>query len=1079
MASNGGIAWLARNPVAANLLMVLIVAAGLMAATEIVDEAFPQADLDVIGIDVPYLGAAPEDVETGVVLRVEEAIRNIQGIRRIQSTASPGGASVRIDLELGADAQRVLDEVTAAVQAITTFPAATEEPIIRKLVVRNQVLVIAISGAVDIATLKSIAEQVRDELLTLSEVSQVDVAGAPPYEISIEVSEAALRTYQLTFDDVTDAVRRSSIDIPGGSVRSERGDVLLRTIGQAYRGAEYENLVLLARPDGTRLLLGDVANVVDGFAETEQLARFDQAPAVMLYVFRSGSRSTTEASAAVHDYIDRVRPRLPDGIALTIWQDQSLAIDDRLAIMLRNGAAGLVLVLVVLALFLEIRLAFWVSLGIPIAFLGAIALMPGLGVSMNMVSSFAFLLVLGIVVDDAIIVGENIYRHQREEGNGLRGAVEGVREICRPVVFAVLTTVVAFLPLLFVPGIAGEMFGVIPLVVVPCLLFSLLESLGILPAHLAHTRRRRTVGSWFRFQQRTADGLVWVARSVYEPLLEVALRWRYVTAAIGIATLTLTGALVLSGRITFRFFPSVEAEFITAEVTMPLGTPIAATLQAVAKFEAGASRLRAGLEEETGMDHFRHVATIVGDQPLAAGSASPTGRMGSPVTNAPHLAEVTVELVSPEYRSYTSEELGILWREHTGPVPEADSVALVASLMSSSESVDVELAGRDLYALRSAAAALTDRLAEYAGVYEIADSFRTARAEMRLDVRPAAETLGLRRQDLGRQVRQAFYGEEAQRIQRGRNDIRVMVRYPRDDRRSLGNLENMRIRTPHGGEVPFGQVARLEAARGLTSIARVDGNRTVDVTASVDPQVSSASEIVTDLRERILPDLLADFPGVHHSFGGGQAEQRDIMNALATGFVLGLIAIFGLLAIPLRSYIQPVIVMGAIPFAFVGALWGHLLLGIALSFTSMFGFVALTGVVVNDSLIMVDFINRARARPSNASLARAIREAGSRRFRPILLTSLTTFVGLGPMMLDRSLQASLFVPMAASLAFGVLFATLVTLFLVPTSYLILDDLQRLPGRLPAPFAPGAGRASLAPDRSRPGPATVRRRRPIP
>ena len=944
----------------------------------------------------------------------------------------------------------MLDEVTVAVQAITTFPAATETPIIRKPLVRNQVLVIAVSGVADTAALKSIAEQVRDEVLTLPEVSQVEVAGVPPYEISIEVSEAALREYGLTFDEVTDAVRRSSLDIPGGAVRSDRGDILLRTIGQAYRGAEYENLALLARPDGTRLLLGDVATVVDGFAETEQVARFDQAPAVMLYVFRSGSQSTTEASAAVHDYIERVGLRLPDGVALTIWQDQSLAIDDRLAIMLRNGAAGLLLVLVVLTLFLETRLAVWVSLGIPIAFLGAVALMPGLGVSMNMVSSFAFLLVLGIVVDDAIIVGENIYRHQRAGGDSLRGAVEGVREICRPVIFAVLTTVAAFLPLLFVPGLAGDMFGVIPLVVVPCLLFSLLESLGILPAHLAHPRRRAG-GSWFRFQQRVAGGLVWVARSVYEPLLDVALRWRYVTAAIGLATLMLAGALVVGGRVAFRFFPAVEAEFITAEVTMPLGTPIEATLQAVAKFEAGASRLRARLQAETGRDHFRHVAAIVGDQPLAAGSASPTGRMGNPA-NAPHLAEVTVELATPEYRSYTSEELGILWREHTGPVPEADSVALIASLMSSSESVDVALAGRDLDGLRAAAAALAGRLAEYAGVYEIADSFRTARAEMRLDIRPAAERLGLRRQDLGRQVRQAFYGEEAQRIQRGRDDIRVMVRYPRDDRRSLGNLEDMRIRTPNGGQVPFAQVARLEAARGLTSIARVDGNRTVDVTAAVDPGVSSAAEIVADLRERILPDVLADFPGVHHSFEGAQAEQQETMNALATGFVLALIAIFGLLAIPLRSYVQPVIVMGAIPFAFVGALGGHLLLGIALSFTSMFGLVALTGVVVNDSLIMVDFINRARVRPSDTRLAQAIREAGSRRFRPILLTSLTTFVGLGPMMLDRSLQASLFVPMAASLAFGVLFATLVTLFLVPTSYLILDDLQRLPGRLSAAFA---------------------------
>ena len=1062
MSLNGGIAWLARNPVAANLLMVVFVAAGLMASTEVVDEAFPQADLGVIGIDVPFLGAAPEDVEAGVILRIEEAVRNIQGIRQIRSTASPGRASVQLDLELGANAQRVLDEVTTAVQAITTFPAATEEPLIRKPIVRNQVLVIAISGAVDVATLKSVAEQVRNEVLTLSEVNQVDVVGVPPYEISIEVSEAALRAHRLTFDDVTNAVRRSSLDIPGGAVRSEGGDILLRTIGQAYRGAEYENLVLLARRDGTRLLLGDVATVVDGFAETEQLARFNQTPAVMLSVFRPGSQSTKDTSAAVHDYIDGLRPRLPDGIALTIWQDQSLAIDDRLAIMLRNGAAGLALVLVVLALFLEIRLAIWVSLGIPIAFLGAIALMPGLGVSINMVSSFAFLLVLGIVVDDAIIVGENIYRHQRAEGDSLRGAVEGVREIYRPVIFAVLTTVVAFLPLLFVPGLAGDMFGVIPLVVVPCLLFSLLESLGILPAHLAHARRRRAAGSWLGFQQRIADGLVWVARSVYEPLLEVALRWRYVTAAIGIAALMLSGALALSGRLALRFFPSVESEFVTAAVTMPLGTPIEATLRTVEKFEAGALRLRASLEEETGMDHFRHVATIIGDQGLSAASASPTGRTGNPA-NAPHLAEVTIELASPEYRSYTSEELGILWLEHTGPIPEADSVGLIASLMSTSESVDVELAGQDVDALHSAAGALAGRLAEYAGVYGIADSFRTPRTEMRLDIRPAAEGLGLRRQDLGHQVRQAFYGEEAQRIQRGRDNIRVMVRYPRDDRRSLGNLENMRIRTPDGGQVPFGQVVRLEAAHGLPSITRVDGNRTVDVTASVAPG-ASASEIVADLHARILPDVLADFPGVHHSFEGAQAEQQNTTEALATGFVLAVIAIFGLLAIPLRSYIQPVIVMGAIPFAFVGAIWGHMLLGIALSFTSVFGLVALTGVVVNDSLLMVDFINRARVQRSGASLAQAIREAGSRRFRPILLTSLTTFVGLGPMMLDRSLQASLFVPMAASLAFGVLFATLVTLFLVPTSYLILDDLQRLPGRLSASFAPGGGRAS---DGSRP------------
>ena len=505
---------------------------------------------------------------------------------------------------------------------------------------------------------------------------------------------------------------------------------------------------------------------------------------------------------------------------------------------------------------------------------------------------------------------------------------------------------------------------------------------------------------------------------------------------------------------------------MTASLTMPLGTPAEATSQAVARLEASASRLRASLAEETSMDHFRHVATIVGDQPVLARGGSPIGRVGGPVANAAHLAEVTVELAPPASRSYTSGTLGILWREETGPLPEADSLVFSTSLLNPGEAVHVELFGRDLDPLRSAADAVKSRLAEYAGVYEIADSFRGTRAEMRLDIRPAAETLGLRLQDLGHQVRQGFYGEEAQRIQRGRDDIRVMVRYPREERRSLGNLATMRIRIPGGGEVPFTQVARVEPGRRLSSIQRADANRVVNVTASVDSEVSSASAVISDLRERILPEVLTDFPTVFYRFRGAQAEQQDAMGSLQTGLALSLLMIFGLLAVPLRSYVQPLIIMGAIPFAFLGAFWGHLLLGLDLSFTSLLGLVALTGVVVNDSLIMVDFINRARVQPSDATLGQAIRQAGSRRFRPILLTSLTTFVGLCPMMLDRSTQAAFFVPMAVSLAFGVLFATFITLLLVPVSYLILEDLQRLLRRLSAPVMPRLGRASRNRHRSR-------------
>ena len=1073
----GGIAWFARNPVAANLMMIFIIMSGLIATRAVKEEVFPEIELDRVSINVPYLGAAPEEVESGVILRIEEAIQGVDGIKEIQSTASEGSASVMVELELGADARRVVDEIKNQVDAITTFPIETEEPIIRELIARNQVTDIAVSGATDVFTLKAIAEQVRDELTVLPEITQVDIVSAPPYEISIEVSETALRRHGMTFDQVADAVRRSSLDLPGGSVRTDGGEILLRTIGQAYRGEEYESLVLWTRADGTRLRLGDVANVVDGFAETDQEARFDRDTTVMVSVFRTGDQSALDIAAAVNGYVEDMQTQVPEGISLTIWQDQAEILADRLTLMLRNGATGFVLVFIVLALFLQFRLAFWVSLGIPISFLGAIALMPTFDVSANVISLFAFILVLGIVVDDAIIVGENIFRHQENHGEALRGSIEGAREIAKPVTFAVLTTVAAFMPLMFVPGMMGKIFRVIPLVVIPCLLFSLIESLGILPAHLAHMRERRTSGPWHRFQQFFANGLKTFVRTVYQPLLETALRWRYVTAAVGLSTLIVTGGMVLGGWTSFHFFPSIEADFMAASLTMPQGTPVEQTSRAVEELEEGAARLRARLQQETGMDYFRHVSAAVGDQPMLSRGGGPMGPME--VASAANLGEVTVELAPAETRSYTSEQLGLMWREATDPIPEAVEVNFDMSMMTPGDDVDVQLAGPDIEQLRTAADEVKRRLAAYAGVYEISDSFRAGKVEMQLGIKPAAETLGLTLQDLGRQVRQAFYGEEAQRIQRGRDDIRVMVRYPRDDRRSLGDLENMRIRTPNGGEVPFSQVAQVEPGRGFASIKRVDRNRAVNVTASVDPAVTSSGAVIADLQARILPDVLADYPGVFYTFEGAQAEQVEAVGGLQWGFFLAVLMIFALLAVPLRSYVQPLIIMAAIPFGLVGAIWGHMVMRLDVTMMSMFGLVALTGVVVNDSLVMVDFINRARkvhadvgdkvrqagGQPrdrhafESTGLQLAIREAGSNRFRPILLTSLTTFFGLAPLMLERSMQAAFLVPMAVSLAFGVLFATFITLILVPTAYLILDDVQRTLRRLfgqeePA-FAPEA------------------------
>lgn len=1032
---NGMIAWFAKNPVAANLLMVFIVVSGAISVLSVNSEVFPEFELDMISIQVPYLGAAPEEVEEAVSIRVEEAIQGLDGIKEITSTASEGGGTVLVELEMGADARRVVDEIKSRVDAIDTFPVETEKPIITELVARNQVVDVAVSGTVDEFTLKAVAEQVRDELSAVPGISQVEITSARPYEISIEISEVALRRHGLTFDDVALAVRRSSFDMPGGSVRADSGEILLRTIGQAYRGTEYEELILLTRADGTRLHLRDVATIVDGFAETDQSARFNNEPTILLSVFRTGDQGALEIAALVHEYVEGKQGFLPEGISASIWQDQSVVLSNRLSTLLRNGLTGFVLVFVLLALFLELRLAFWVSIGIPISFLGAILLMPGLDVTVNVLSLFAFILVLGIVVDDAIIVGENIHTHMEQHDDGVHGAIEGAKEIATPVVFAVLTTVAAFTPLMFVPGILGKFFVVIPLIVIPCLVFSLIESLCILPAHLAHLKQR-TPGPWRRFQLLFANGLKRFIQKVYQPILELALRWRYLTTALFMSTLIITLGMVLGGWTKFQFFPPIEAPFMSASVTMPLGSPASLTADAVERLQTGAEKLRRELNDETDTDYFVHMFGSVGDQPM--GSREGPIQVGG--RSASHLGEVTIELIPSQDRQYTSETLGNRWRELTGPIPEAVEVGFNASAMSPGEDINVMLTGGDVDEIRSAADAVKNALRNYAGVHGLSDSFLEGKEEMKLGIKPAAETLGLSLQDLGRQVRQAFYGEEAQRIQRGRDDIRVMVRYPADQRRSLGNLENMRIRTPTGGEVPFSQVAEVEPGRGFASIKRVDRNRAVNVTASVDGAVTSAAEVNSDLEAWILPTVLESHPGVYWSFQGMQAEQAEGIAGLQIGFTIALLAIFALLAIPLGSYVQPLIIMSAIPFGLVGAVWGHMLMDVTLSMMSMFGLIALSGVVVNDSLVMVSYINRKQG--EHVDLHTAIREAGVSRFRPILLTSLTTFIGLTPLMLERSFDAEFLLPMAVSLAFGVLFATSITLMLVPIEYLILDDFGR-------------------------------------
>jgi len=1047
---NRAIAWFVHNPVAANLLMLFILVGGGITVFSLRHEVFPEFSTDRITVSVPYLGAAPEEVEEAVCVRIEEQIQGINGIKKIESQSSEGNGTVTIELLEGADVRTVMDEVKARVDAIETFPEEIESPVIQEVLMRRQVINIAVSGRIDERILKELGETIRDEISALPDITQVELTSSRPYEVSIEVSEEALRRYGLRFEDVASAVRLSSLDLPGGSIRAESGEILLRTKGQAYRGEEFERLTLISRIDGTQIQVGDVARVVDGFAETDQTARFDSEPTVLIQVFRVGDQNALTIAEQVKEYVEQARNRVPDGIHLTTWQDESEAINSRLDLLLRNGRTGFIFVIIILALFLRLRLSFWTSLGIPISFMGTFLLMPALDVSINQISTFAFIVVLGIVVDDAIVVGEHIYSQYEAGKSKLRAAIDGATEMAVPVTFAILTSLAAFTPILVVPGMIGKVFKSFPLIVMPTLVLSLIECLFILPAHLRHLKHekkkpKRIAAVWSTFRNAFDNGLKFFINRVYRPLLDFALSWRYATVGLSVGTLIITIGLFAGGRVKFEFFPNIEADQVSARLTMPLGTPVEVTAAAVSKLETALDQVRREIEDrqESGQPPpIRHVLSSIGDQPSM--SRGP-GSMGQSVISGAHRAEVSAELAPSQNRSVSSKEISDRWRELAGDIPDAVLLDFNSTMMSAGEPINIQLTGSDVDELRQVGEEVRAVLHAYPGLYDIADSFRAGKREVKLKIKPEAEVLNISQMDLARQVRQAFYGEEAQRIQRGRDDVRIMVRYPRDQRGSLGDLENMRIRAPGGLEVPFSTVAEAEIGRGYSSINRVDRRRAINVTAKVDSSIANENEIVTELVDNELPEILARHPGVLYSLEGVQREMRDTISALGKGFSFALLGIFALLAIPLRSYLQPLVIMSAIPFGIVGAILGHLIYGADMTIVSGLGIIALAGVVVNDSLILVHYINRNRQ--LGAPIHIMVREAGMARFRPILLTSLTTFGGLTPLLLEKSMVAQLTIPIAISLAFGVVFATFITLVMIPAEYLILEDFKRLFNKL--------------------------------
>ena len=1014
----GPMAWMVANRVTPNLLMLALLAGGLLMTTLIKQEVFPEFSLDMVTVSVSYPGATPEQVEQNIVLAIEEKVRDVSGIDEMTATASEGSGTVTLELSESADGQAVFQDVQQAISQITTFPDDAEQPVISLSDHQRDVLDIQIYGDVSETALRAYAEEVRDRLLQSPDITQVELEGVRDYVIRIAIAQERLRSYGLTLGEVADTVAASAVDVAGGSADTASGEVLLRLEGRRDAAREFERIPLLTTPEGTVVRLGDVADVENGFEDSKTEATYDGARSIGIEVFRVGKQTPISVSEATREVMDDLEADLPPSLQYAINGDSSEIYQQRLELLLKNAFMGLVLVLVVLSLFLEMRLAFWVTMGIPTAFLGAFLFLPLMGVTINMISMFAFIIALGIVVDDAIVAGENIYEH-RERGAGvLEAAMAGARDVAMPISFSILTNIVAFLPLLLVPGFLGKLFGVIPLVVITVFLVSWVEALFIMPAHLAHGRprqRNRLSAAIHRRQQAFSRGFSRLVSDYYAPFASRLVVHRYVTSAFGVAVLLVVLAWAMSGRMGFTLMPKVESDRAQATLTLPYGSPMPRMTETRDRLEAAAEQV---------------IADNGGDN-LATGVFA---------TIEENTIEMRVYLQPADVRPISTAAFVQAWREQLGEVAGLQSAQFQSDAggPGAGKAITVELSHRDTDTLDRAAESLAARLGEFAGATDIDSGVAQGKNQVSFTLNDAGRSLGLTNADVGSQVRAAFYGAEALRQLQGRNEVKIMVTLPEAQRDSAAAIRNLLIRTPDATYVPLHQVADIDYSRAFTQITRRNGRRSVEVTANVTP-FDATSRITQTLNAQTLPQLAEDYPGLTYGYSGRQEDTADSLHALFVGFVLSLAGIYMLLAIPFASYLQPVIVMVAIPFAVVGAIIGHEIMGYSLSVISLMGMLALAGVVVNDSLVLIHYANTLRQRGEHA--ADAVRLAAVRRFRPILLTTLTTFGGLAPMIFETSLQARFMIPMAISLGFGILFATGITLVLVPCFYVIVEDLR--------------------------------------
>lgn len=1060
------IRWAINSAPGMNVIMLGVMLVGAGSLLHMRREVFPEFELEVVMVTVPYPGATPEDIETGICQKIEESVRSIDGIKQVTSIAKEGIGYVLLELRADVpDVQKVLNEISREVERIPSFPEMAEDPAVQQITFREAAIRVAVLGPKSDSPdselrLRGVAEQVRDSILQLSNVSTASIMGARSYQIDVEIPEDVLRKHGLSLTAVANIIRQRNVELPGGQLKSEGQEILLRAKNKGRVGDEIRRLPLITQANGTVLTVNDLGNVRDEFEDISSISEINSQPAMVINVERTKTEDLLGMVDSVKKYVEENEASLPPGYAFKVWGDTSTDVRERLDLLTRNGLGGLALVFLVLALFLEMRLAFWVALGIPISILGAGAILGWGGQTLNMLSLFSFLMALGIVVDDAIVIGENIYAHRQLGKPALQAAVDGAAEVLPSVTASVTTTIIAFSPMFFVSGVMGKFMAVIPFAVIAMLIISLLESTFVLPCHLGHhhnglfrlisvlTYPVRPFGlllGWL--SEHATNGLEWIADRIYLPMLRFSLRYPLIPLSIALAMGLFSVGLVRGGVVPRILFPKTDANNVRATITFPDGTPVAIADQATKRIEETLRELSLTLAEERAAAEGLPVEKVyeeadpdkpgpvkltfrqVGEISSTGGPAAQGGGSGS------HVGQIYVELYDTTVRTISSEELLRRWREAVGEVAGAENVTY--------GSVEVGPGGKPIEfkilapaeeteQLAAATAAMKEKLAEFEGVFDIADDNNPGKWEFQMKVKDQALSTGITPTDLGETVRNVYYGAEVMRLQRGRHEVKLMVRYPPEERHSLADFREIRVRTQDGSERPITELAEINVERGFSEINRVDQKRSITITADLDEKKTDAESIISGLQASFVPELQKQFPAVTLKWEGQREQSKESVDSLMIGFGVALLMMFVLLVLQFRSYVQPLIILAIIPFGMIGALWGHAIMGLPLTLFSMFGLVALAGVVVNDSIVLIDFINlRVRdGMPAREALA----EAGRRRFRPVMLTSMTTIAGLFPLLLERSFQAQLLIPMATSLAFGLMLATLLVLILVPVFY---------------------------------------------